>query len=292
MKQSRSKATFWSVSLLFLGTVFLVGCSGGFLSSNSSTSASQNAAPQNPPAGGQAMAGISGVVTQYNATQKTLTIRLSSGTTRTFTIGQATLEKSKTITVQALKTLLGSSSNTVRFTGKKSSSTTYTAQEVEVSEMNVSNRQGGNGFGGNPPTNGGTPPASGAQPVGTPPAGNGPGGPGGAPTNGTPPAGNGSMPANGTPGANGGPGGGNPGGSNGAIMLQNVKMQNNQLLATTFSGQSITVDLANSTKIVQQVTATASDLKAGLQVTVMPAQTGQNGSTTSARMISIVSTSN
>ena len=299
MKQRSIKTALCSTLLLFLTTGFLVGCAGGFLSSNSSTSTSSNPVRQGPPAGGaQAMAGISGVITQYNAAQKTLTIRTSSGITRTFAIGQATIEKSQTITMQTLKSLLATNKNMLRFTGKKSNNTTYTAQEVIVMALNASsahsangpaNNPSGNGpsSGGNPPTNGGTPPAGsgGSMPNGTPPTGNSSGDPGnGAPPNGTPPAGNGGA-SNGTPPASNGNA---PASNDQGITLQNVKMQNNQLLATTFSGQSITVNLASSTRIVQQVAATASNLKTGLQVTIMQAPTAHNASTTASARIVII----
>jgi hypothetical protein len=294
MKPKIINSIFWSTLLLFLGSGLLVGCAGGFLSSSSSTGSSSNDVRQGPPpsGAGQAMAGISGVITQYNASQKTLTIRTSNGTTRVFSIGQATIEKSQAITRQTLKTLLTDSKNMIRFTGQKSASTTYTAQEVTVMAMNASNGQsvnsaGSNGpsSGGNPPGNNGTSPAGGGpMPNGTPPVSNGPGN--GAPPNGTPPTGGGGT-TNATPPA----GNGNvPAGNGQGIMLQNVKMQNNQLLATTFSGQSITVNLVDSTKIVQQVVATTSDLKAGLQVSIMQVSTAQNSSTTKvARTIIIES---
>lgn len=216
--------------------------------------------------------GVTGVITQYDATQKALTIRPSNNATCTFAIGQARIEKSQSITTQNLETLLANDTSIVSFTGERSGNTTYTAQEVTVVDVSVPDGQNGNVPGGNPPPASGKPPADDGAP------GNG------APPSGTPPNG---VVLGGTPLPNNGHG---PAGGNQGIVLQHAKMQNNQLVATTFSGQTVTVTLETSTKIVQQSAGTASDLKTGLQVTVTQAPMTQNSSAATASASLIVIT--
>jgi predicted outer membrane protein len=96
----------------------------------------------------------------------------------------------------------------------------------------------------------------------------------------------------GTPPPNGGqnaPGAGSPNGNNGGnrgVTLRDGKMQNNQLVGTNRNGKSITVNLSGSTTMIQQTTATESDLKSGLTVSVA-SPPAQNGSTATAAMVTI-----
>ena len=95
---------------------------------------------------------------------------------------------------------------------------------------------------------------------------NGGNGPAGAPQ--------GAMP-NGTPPAGAGQGRGGQNGNRG-VVVQNGKLQNNQLVGTDRRGQTVTVNLSGTTTILQQTVATASDLQTGQTVTVLgtPAQSG------------------
>jgi hypothetical protein len=68
--------------------------------------------------------------------------------------------------------------------------------------------------------------------------------------------------------------------------VQNGKLQNNQLVGTDRQGKTITVNLSGTTTILQQTTATASDLQTGQTVTIQGAP-AQSGSTTDARQILI-----
>jgi hypothetical protein len=106
--------------------------------------------------------------------------------------------------------------------------------------------------------NGGAP--QGVLPKSTPPAG---APQGGAQPNGTPPA-----------------------GGNRGITIQNGKLQNNQLVGKDRRGQTITVNLSSTTTILQQVTATVSDLQTGQTVTILGAP-AQSGGTVDARQILI-----
>jgi hypothetical protein len=200
-----------------------------------------------------------GTIDKYDTTAKTLTIKKSDGSTVTFTATNARIVKSQKISTQDLSAALGTSGVRVSVMGQQASDGTYTAQNITVSDATTMDN-------------------------GTPPAG--------GPMNGTPPAGG---PKNGTPRA-GGPGGGTPpAGMNGTppangmrrIMLQNAKVQDNQLTGTDQAGKTITVKLNDTTTIFKETTGTANDLKAGQNVSVTPAFS-QNGSTSSnqeARMI-------
>jgi hypothetical protein len=101
------------------------------------------------------------------------------------------------------------------------------------------------------------------------------------------PSGNGTQNATnagGTPPPNGGANGNNAG--NRGVILRNGKLQNNQLIGTDRSGKSITANLSGTTTIIQQTTATESDLKSGQPVSVssLPAR---NGSTATAAIVTI-----
>ncbi|GHO93961.1 hypothetical protein KSF_040090 [Reticulibacter mediterranei] len=190
-----------------------------------------------------------GTIDKYDATAKTLTVKKSDGSTATFTITNARIVKSQKISSQDLSTALGTSDIRVSVMGQQASDGTYTAQNITVSDTTAM----GNG----------APPAGGPK-NGTPRVG----GPGG----GTPPAG-----MNGTPPANG----------MRRIMLQNAKVQDNQLTGTDQAGKTITVKLSDTTTIFKETTGTADDLKAGQNVSVTPAfsQNGNTSNNQEARMI-------
>jgi hypothetical protein len=233
----------------------LVACGGDGNAAASTTGSSGGTgaqAKQGPGRGGME----AGTIDKYDATAKTLTIKKSDGSTVTFTTTNARIVKSQKISSQDLSTALGTSGVRVSVMGQQASDGTYTAQNITVSDATAM----GNG---------------------TPPAG--------GPMNGTPPAGG---PKNGTPRA-GGPGGGTPpAGMNGTppangmrrIMLQNAKLQDNQLTGTDQAGKSITVKLSDSTTIFKETSGTTDDLKAGQNVSVSTgrSQNGNNSSNSSS----------
>ncbi len=240
--------------LLLIATTMLVAC-GGDGNAAASTSSSSGGNGANAKQGARRGMMEAGTIDKYDATAKTLTVKKSDGSTVTFTTTNARIVKSQKISTQDLSTALGTSGVRVSVMGQQGSNGTYTAQNITVSDATTM----GNGA----PQNG-TPPAGGPK-NGTPRAG----GPGG----GTPPAG-----MNGTPSANG----------MRRIILQNAKVQDNQLTGTNQAGKSITVKLSNTTTIFKETSGTADDLKAGENVSVTPAFS-QNGKSSSsnqkARMI-------
>jgi hypothetical protein len=190
-----------------------------------------------------------------------LTVKESDGTTATFSTSNARMLKSQKITQQQLSSLLGNSGTIVIVMGQQAGTGTYTAQAVIVAD-----RANGMGPGGGP--------GQGARPNGTPPAG----APQGGQMMGTPPAGapQGQGTQNGTP----------PAGGNRGIVVQDGKLQNNQLVGKDRQGQAITVNLSGTTTILQQTVATASDLQTGQTVTIQGAP-AQSGSTAAALQILI-----
>jgi len=165
-----------------------------------------------------------------------VTIIESDSTTATFSVSKARILKSQKITQQQLGSLLGTSGTIVQVMGQQTSTGTYTAQTIVVPDRTNANG-GGNGPGGAP----------------------GQGAPQGAMPNGTPPA------------------GAAQGGQNGnRVVVQNGKLQNNQLVGTDRRGQTVTVNLSGTTTIFQETVATASDLQTGQTVTILgaPAQSG------------------
>src|SRR5690242_8061847 len=72
------------------------------------------------------------------------------------------------------------------------------------------------------------------------------------------------------------------------FMLQNAKLQNNQLTGADQTGKSITVHLSSSTAIDEEIAGTASDLQVGKAVDINPARSqggNANSSTQDARQI-------
>jgi hypothetical protein len=229
--------------LLLMATGLLVACGdNGSATTTTSSSSTSNTGSTSNSANRPNRANLSGTISKYDASAKTLTIKTANGTTTTFSTTNARIVKSQKITTQDLGTLLGTSGVRISVTGQQGSDGTYTAQDVTVSDVTAT----GNGT---PPTGmNGTPPAGGPQ--GTPPAG--------AP--------------NGTPRANG----------MRRIMLQNAKFQNNQLTGTDQTGKSVTVTISSTTTLYKETTGTVSDLQVGQAVIVNPArpQGGNTSSST------------
>src|SRR6266567_781898 len=101
------------------------------------------------------------------------------------------------------------------------------------------------------------------------------------------PSGNGGQNApgaGGTPPPNGGPNGNN--GGNRGVTLRDGKLQNNQLVGMDRSGKSLTANLSGTTTMIEQSTATESDLKSGLTVIVTSPRV-RNGSTSAPAMVTI-----
>jgi hypothetical protein len=234
--------------LLLIATTMLVAC-GDNGNAAASTGSSGGTGTQ-AKQGARRGAMEAGTIDKYDATAKTLTVKKSDGSTVTFTTTNARIVKSQKISSQDLSTALGTSGVRVSVMGQQASDGTYTAQNITISGATAM----GNG----------TPPAGGPK-NGTPRAG----GPGG----GTPPAG-----MNGTPPANG----------MRRLMLQNAKLQDNQLTGTDQAGKSITVKLSDTTTIFKETSGTTDDLKTGENVSVTPAFSQNGGGSSSnqeARMI-------
>jgi hypothetical protein len=249
------RAFAWVIFFLLLATGALAACGGSSSttassSGSGSSSTSNSASSSGTPATGNGSNRVSGTITQYNASAKTLTIMESDSTKATFSISNARILKSQKITQQQLSSLLANSGTIVQVMGQQTSTGTYTAQTIVVSDR----ANGGNG-------------PAGARPNGTPPAG----APQGATPNGTPPAG--------APQDQGGQ-------NSNRVVVQNGKLQNNQLVGTDRAGKTVTVNLSGTTTILQQTVATASDLQTGQAVTILGAP-AQSGSTTDARQILI-----
>jgi hypothetical protein len=184
----------------------------------------------------------SGTIGSYDASAKTLTVKLSDGSTQTFDASNARIMKSQKITQAQLSTALGTSGTSVMVVGQQGSDGTYTAQALVVSDAANAGAAGGNGPRGGAP--------------------------------------------NGTPGARPGGGQGAGAGAGGRVVLQNAKLQNNQLVGTDQGGKSVTVNLSSSTTFMQQTTGSASDLTAGQTVTVNGGP-AQSSGTATARTITV-----
>lgn len=255
-----------AIFFLLMATCALAACGGSSSTTSSSSSSSGSSASSSggsssssssTPAAGNRPNRVSGTITQYDSSAKTLTVKESDGTTATFSTGNARILKSQKITQQQLSSLLGNSGTFVSVMGQQAGTGTYTAQTIIVSQMVNGNGNGPGGAPGQGARPNGTPPAGGRM-MGTPPAG----APQGGQMMGTPPA------------------GGN------RVFVQNGKLQNNQLVGKDRQGQTVTVNLSSSTTILQETAATASDLQTGQTVTIMGAP-AQNGSTADARQILI-----
>lgn len=229
------------VFFLLMATGALAACGGSSsttstTSSSGSSSASSGGSGSSTPAAGNRPNRVSGTITKYDSSAQTVTIIESDSTTATFSVSKARILKSQKITQQQLGSLLGTSGTIVQVMGQQTSTGTYTAQTIVVPDRTNANG-GGNGPGGAP----------------------GQGAPQGAMPNGTPPA------------------GAAQGGQNGnRVVVQNGKLQNNQLVGTDRRGQTVTVNLSGTTTIFQETVATASDLQTGQTVTILgaPAQSG------------------
>jgi hypothetical protein len=240
-----SLKTYASVTfLLFAITAILAACgsSGSTTSSTSTSSSSGSTTTQTQPSAprGGGFQPVSGTIGSYDASAKTLTVKLSDGSTQTFDASSARIMKSQKITQDQLSTALGTSGTIVMVMGQQGSDGTYTAQSLVVSDAANSGAAGGNGPRGGAPN--GTP---GARPGGTPGA---------------------------YPGAGAGAGG--------RVVLSNAKLQNNQLVGTDQGGKSVTVNLSSSTTFMQQTTGSASDLTAGQTVTVAGGPAQSSGTAT------------
>ncbi len=225
--------TFVGVAaLLALALVVLAACGGSSSTTTASSgTTSSSSTTSSTPAAGKRPAGakpVSGTVTSYDASSKTLTVKASDGTTQTFTlISDTRIVKSQKITEQQLGSLVSTSGTGVIVMGPQAGANTYTAQEVVLSDL-----ANGNG-------------APGRMPNGTPPA---------------------RPDMNGTPMAGPNQGNGGPGGNR--VIDQKGKLQNNQLIGQNMAGQTVTVNLSATTSIFQQLSGTVDDLKAGQSVTV------------------------
>jgi hypothetical protein len=223
------------VFFLLIATGALAACGD-----SSATTASSSNSGSSTLATGNSPNRVSGTITQYNASAKTVTIIELDSTQATFSISNARILKSQKITQQQLSSLLDNNGTTVQVKGQQDSTGAYTAQTIVVTD-----RANGNG------------------PAGTPGQG--------AQTNGTPPAG---VPQG-------------QGGQNGnRVIIRNGKLQNNQLVGTNRAGKAVTVNLSDTTTILQQTVATASDLQTGQKVTIQSAP-AQSGNTADARQIVI-----
>jgi hypothetical protein len=140
---------------LLVAMGILAACGGGSTTTSSSTSTSNGATGAGTPGANGRFRPVTGTVSQYDASAKSLTIKLSSGSTQTFSTVNARIIQDQKITQQELSALLSKSGIVVFAIGQKASDGSYTAQEVIAST-----------------TMGGT--ANGPQgraPRGTPPAG-------------------------------------------------------------------------------------------------------------------------
>jgi hypothetical protein len=252
--RSNRKMFVYAVFFLLMATGALVACGGSSsttASSSSSSSSTSGSSGSGASGTGNRPNRVTGTITQYNASAKTLTIIETDSAKATFSISNARILKNQKITQQQLSSLLGNSGTIVQVMGQQTSTGTYTAQTIVVSDR--ANSTGGAG-------------PAGTRPNGTPPAGAQ-----GAMPNGTPPA--------------GAPQG--QGGQNGSrVVVQNGKLQNNQLVGTDRAGKAITVNLSGTTTIIQQTVATAGDLQTGQTVTILGAP-AQSGGAAEARQILI-----
>lgn len=242
----------------FVGIAFLLLVTGGLLvacggdNGSTTTTSSSNSSTSSAGPRNANRGNVSGTISQYNISTKVLTVKKSDGTTTTFSTTNARIVKSQKITMQDLSSLLGTSGMRVTITGKQSSDGTYTAQNLVISDVTVR----GNG---NPP----------AGAAGTPPAG----APKGMPPTGAP---------GGTPRANG----------RYRLMLQQAKLQNDQLTGTDQTGKSVTVKLSNTTVMYKETLGTTSDLQNGQNVVINlrgpgARNTASSTGTTQAGMITV-----
>jgi hypothetical protein len=235
---------------LLMTTGALAACGDSSSTASTSSSGGGSSASSNPAVGNRPNR-ISGTITKYDSSAKTVTIIESDSETATFSVSNARILKSQKITQQQLISLLSNSGTIVQDMGQQAGTGTYTAQTIVVDN-------GANGMG----------PGQGTRPNGTPPAG----APQGGLMMGTPPAG--------APQGQGGQNG------NRGVVVQDGKLQNNQLVGKDRQGQTVTVNLSDTTTILQRTVAAASDLQTGLKVTIVGAP-AQSGSTADARQILI-----
>lgn len=204
---------------------------------------------------------ITGTIQSYDATSKALVVKNASGTTEQLSATNAVLVKDSKLTTDQLSQLL-TDTTFVSVQGDKASDGTYTARDVTVMNGNIAGQFGGNG--GFRPGQGanGTPGAAGAN--GSPRAGRGAGNNGGTP------------PADFTPGAGGFRGGQGANGGPG-VILRGAKFADGKLTGTNpITNEAVTVVLSNSTVLTERSTGNATDLKAGLAVTVRMRATQNN----------------
>ncbi len=164
MKLRTSFKTFTLTAFfLLVATGILAACGGGNTTSASSTSTGSNAPVAGTPRARGGARPVTGTVSQYDATAKSLTIKLADGSTQTFSAGKTKIIQDQKITQQQLSALLSKSGIVVFAIGQKGSDGSYTAQEI-VASTTMGGTANGNGFQGGGPQ--GTPPAGAAQ--GTP----------------------------------------------------------------------------------------------------------------------------
>jgi hypothetical protein len=215
------------------GAAGTVGAPGTGANNGTPSAAGNNGAP----GGGNFGTPLTGTIESYDASAKVLTVKGTDGQSQKFDATNSRITKTQKITTDDLTKLIAAN-GVVQVTGDKASDGSYTATRLTVLEMNSF----GNGAGNN-----GTP-GRGAGQGGTPPANFTPRGDGTPRTGGT--------------GRLGGAG------ANSGVVLRSATLSGNKLTGQDFSGATITVNLSNSTSLVELAAGSASDLQAGQTVNV------------------------
>jgi hypothetical protein len=131
--------------LLALGVLAACGASTA-TTSTASTGTTTTTAARTPGAANR-LRPVTGTVSQYHATTKSLTMKLTNGSTQTFQIAaNARIIQDQKITQQQLSTLLSKSGIVVFAIGQKASNGAYTAQEI-IASTTMSGNNGPQGRG-------------------------------------------------------------------------------------------------------------------------------------------------
>lgn len=232
---------------------------------------------------------ISGTLEAYDAAAKTLTVKTVNGQSLKVGATNANILKTEKVSNDDFAKSLGANSF-VLVSGEKGGDGAYDAKTmvaIDIASL-FGGRAGGAGAGGFPGGgNGGN-------------AGAGTGGnrPGGAGASGTPGAGgaaggNGGNRAGGAGAGAGGFAGGaggrlaipGLGGFNG-IVVRGGTLSGTKFSGTSLQGDAVTANLSDSTNLLKQVSGTATDLKAGIKVTIT-AQPAQDNAQPEANIITI-----
>ena len=210
--------------------------------------------------GGQRARPITGTVESYDATSKVLIVKASDGTSQKFQVGSARLVKNDKISADDFGKL--ATSGIVIVTGDKNSDGSYNARNLTAVDPTAALAGGGNPFGGG--GNGAT------------------GGNGGTGANGTA----GATGGNAAPGGNAG-GGNGFGGANAPVVIRGGTLDGKTFSGASFAGDTIKVNLTDSTTLTKQATATADDFKAGATVSVTAAAAAQSGTPADAQTVTL-----